>query len=524
MALWERTTAMSTLRRIHQKTLEDKGLWSEGTILILLDRLEKSFAKLERSHDTLAREATDGAELDAHMEFYQNAEIMMDKTVAELRCRLQQVLTQKPTGKMAQSPQIRLPELTIPVFDGSSENWLEFRDMFLSLVHEQPHLDPVCKLAYLKELVDATKVTQIAGVYTGGYEEIWSQLRKRYDRPRRLIEAHYTRLATLPDNPRESQESLHRVIDHFRQYIRAMNVLGQPIGQWDAPLFSILFTKLPSEAVAYYYRTNLEDEIPKVNDILLMLEDYAETVSPGESGEYSRRVHKVTVGPNSNGGVPSIYQPEENEVSEEQGVPSVTPSAQDVDEHLIVVEPQSHDKEHVVEAVRIPEYDPVLNMKEITWSPGWAPEKFPSPRTSSQQIVNELAGERYEQVPPDEVRQTAKNPGLRPAEEVNRGLGAPATNREEIDPSGSWSWAEDQDWKTRVVQSWPRQLRDSRERTGDEETTNMRQYEMNIARVWSDEYWTTKKVPGQRLESLGRTRCAVTWKAGWPPPLSIGCW
>lgn len=45
---------------------------------------------------------------------------------------------------------VKLPTISMPTFDGSYEHWLEFRDTFLSLVHNSKQISSIQKFHYLK--------------------------------------------------------------------------------------------------------------------------------------------------------------------------------------------------------------------------------------------------------------------------------------------------------------------------------------------------------------------------------------
>ncbi|XP_036320642.1 uncharacterized protein LOC118735124 [Rhagoletis pomonella] len=86
--------------------------------------------------------------------------------------------------------EMKLDPIKLPIFDGQQENWLVFKDMFESFVHNRAEFDPTYKLSRLRQCVRADAVPMVAGVYTGGYEQLWAELKRRYDNPRRLVEAH----------------------------------------------------------------------------------------------------------------------------------------------------------------------------------------------------------------------------------------------------------------------------------------------------------------------------------------------
>lgn len=184
----------------------------------------------------------------------------------------------KAESVMVRGRDFRMAPLTIKKFDGKEENWLRFRDLFTSMVHERD-MDESVKLARLQECVDEKYVPMIAGVYTGGYAVVWEQLCKRYNRKDRLVKAHVERLISLPDNPRETMTILREVVDHFRSFIRAMIVLEIDVETWDAFLFPIFYKKISIKSVDFVQRQIVGNEIPQLSELMEMVENYAVTVS-----------------------------------------------------------------------------------------------------------------------------------------------------------------------------------------------------------------------------------------------------
>lgn len=50
----------------------------------------------------------------------------------------------------ASTPNIKLPQITLPTFDGSYEHWLFFKDTFESLIHKEPSIPLINKFHYLR--------------------------------------------------------------------------------------------------------------------------------------------------------------------------------------------------------------------------------------------------------------------------------------------------------------------------------------------------------------------------------------
>lgn len=294
---------------MHTDLCVDKIPQTKGEIKVKSDRLEKyfeDFSEYNRQLMDSARQSLDetisdkamseedvqrkDSELQAHSALYEQ----VDQMVIDIKVALYDYWEAiegnsgssrtvpagaGPPPDCGSSSDMRLPPIKIKQFDGADEHWLEFRDMFEAMVHNRPNVESAVKLARLREVVDPVKVTQASGVYTGGYEAVWTEIKRRYDRPKRLVLAHVNRLMSMEDNPVVSRLGVRHVIDQFRNFIRAMEVLKQPTKEWDALIFPMIFRKMPEEAVAYYNRAVRDDEIPSVSDILQVIEDYAETVS-----------------------------------------------------------------------------------------------------------------------------------------------------------------------------------------------------------------------------------------------------
>ncbi|XP_067626307.1 uncharacterized protein [Eurosta solidaginis] len=172
----------------------------------------------------------------------------------------------------------RLDPVKLPTFDGKQENWLMFKDVFESMVHNRTELDDTYKLSRLRQCVDAQAVPMVGGVYTGGYEQLWAELKRRYDNPRRLVESHVNRLLDLPDHPALTQRNIRNVIDVVRSTLRAINVLGLATDQWVAVVYLIVLRKLPTSAATHWTVLYHSDTLPQLQKMLEEIETCADTL------------------------------------------------------------------------------------------------------------------------------------------------------------------------------------------------------------------------------------------------------
>ena len=77
---------------------------------------------------------------------------------------------------------VKLPTVNLPTFDGNYDHWITFRDMFTSLIHNNPSIGTVEKFYYLKTSLsgEAASVLDNLDISASSYELSWSLLSNRY--------------------------------------------------------------------------------------------------------------------------------------------------------------------------------------------------------------------------------------------------------------------------------------------------------------------------------------------------------
>ncbi|XP_039969190.1 uncharacterized protein LOC120781122 [Bactrocera tryoni] len=119
----------------------------------------------------------------------------------------------------------------------------------------------------------------IGGLYTGGYREVWSKLKRRYDNPRLLAETHVQIFLDLPNHPAEAPNTLRSIVDCVRNSFRALAVMDIPVHYWDALAVPVLLPKLPTTTRNEWGMSLTTVSIPKLEDLLLFLERRANNIT-----------------------------------------------------------------------------------------------------------------------------------------------------------------------------------------------------------------------------------------------------
>lgn len=177
----------------------------------------------------------------------------------------------------------KLPVIKIPNFDGTYYKWLEFKETFISLVHDNERIKNIHKFHYLNSYLEgeAARVLCNLEVSAKNYPEAWNLLCERFDNKRQLINNHLKSLFSF-ESVRETDKSLRFVIDHVTKNLRALSTLGLPTDKWDILIIYMVTAKLDNTTCFKWeeHRNNIS-EIPTLSEFFNFLKcraDVLETV------------------------------------------------------------------------------------------------------------------------------------------------------------------------------------------------------------------------------------------------------
>jgi len=165
-----------------------------------LEELSQMWGNFEENHRKIEE-----AEEDEDTEKYLESDIY--SIVKDLRLEqkvvLEEALAEINKAKekelevqRVQSHEITLPPITIPKFGGDYKEWMPFKDIFTTLIHENERLSKVQKLHYLKLNLygEAETLLKQYTVTEANYEAAWQILQDRYCNKRILIKTQLKNL------------------------------------------------------------------------------------------------------------------------------------------------------------------------------------------------------------------------------------------------------------------------------------------------------------------------------------------
>lgn len=143
---------------------------------------------------------------------------------------------------------IKLPEASLPTFDGKYESWLSFKKAFKNMIGSQTDLSDLDKLYYLKAALNgkAANKLRIFAIDDANYSKAWELLEKSYEVKRILISRHLSLLLNLPTLDKETTSALSKFADDAQQHVASLNALGVSVGS--EIVVHILENRLPKSA------------------------------------------------------------------------------------------------------------------------------------------------------------------------------------------------------------------------------------------------------------------------------------
>lgn len=136
--------------------------------------------------------------------------------------------------------------IRLPIFNGDKENWVLFREQFITFVHNRKKISNAVKMQQLFAHLSEKALRVIRGItpVASNYERAWKVLNDRYNNNQILINHHLKRFFNLQAITRDDPTRLLSVIDGVNELINSLPGIGEPMLTWDSILIFCVFNKL----------------------------------------------------------------------------------------------------------------------------------------------------------------------------------------------------------------------------------------------------------------------------------------
>ncbi|XP_058827221.1 uncharacterized protein LOC131687185 [Topomyia yanbarensis] len=216
---------------------------------VRLESIIKLWADLNTVQSEL--ESQDGVNLDEQLKMRTEFESAYYRTKGFLLAKnknfVPSVSSSPSTSRgPSSSSQVRLPDVKLPVFSGNLDSWLNFHDLFVSLVHSSVELSNIQKFYYLRSslLGEALKLIQTIPLSANNYMVAWNLLIEHFQNPARLKQSYVDALFEFPSLKRESALELHSLVEKFEANVKVLQQLGEKVQYWDILLLRMLSIRL----------------------------------------------------------------------------------------------------------------------------------------------------------------------------------------------------------------------------------------------------------------------------------------
>ncbi|CAG7667403.1 unnamed protein product [Allacma fusca] len=202
--------------------------------------------------------------------------------------------TTQPT---AAHPNVKLPELKLPVFDGKLEQWISFRDRFNQAVHNRTDLSGLQKLQYLLASLDGEPSNLLSAIpiQDSSYDQAYTQLTEKYEQTREIVYRHVQQIMEVRSINSRSASSLENILSTVSNALSSISALSIDTASSDFYTVSIVVNKLDSATKLRFHQGLPDKALPTwvtLKDFLAKeITDLASVESPSTNQQQQSKVN-----------------------------------------------------------------------------------------------------------------------------------------------------------------------------------------------------------------------------------------
>lgn len=229
--------------QIDQVKLVEVELW----VNTLQDNLLSSFSEIQLELENLDTDNFDFSETNDFENLYYST-LAEAKQMLSVREHLPPISTAMPQGQDHKVKRFnaRLPVIEVPKYAGSSENWLEFRDLFISLVHNSNDINIIDKFDYLKTSLEDAAARCISSIEfcASNYFIAWDTLCARFENRFLMVHNYIKSLFNIKNISSDSPTAFRDLFDTLSRNLKCLQVLGIDTNSWDPVIIYLVTTKM----------------------------------------------------------------------------------------------------------------------------------------------------------------------------------------------------------------------------------------------------------------------------------------
>lgn len=193
---------------------------------------------------------------------------------------------------------VKLPPIEIPTFNGNYNDWLDFKEIFLSLVDKNAGLLDSQKLYYLRSSLskEPLKLIQSIAISADNYKVAWDLLLDRYENKHVIVHSHIRSIFEYPVIKKESHIELRHLFDNIKKHLHALNSMGEATQYWDRLIIYIVSNKFDAKTKRDWESYKYPGDLPTWSDMTNFLKNKCEILERLEVSKLPERFGKGNSG------------------------------------------------------------------------------------------------------------------------------------------------------------------------------------------------------------------------------------
>ncbi|XP_014210194.1 uncharacterized protein LOC106640614 [Copidosoma floridanum] len=123
---------------------------------------------------------------------------------------------------------LKLPVVELPRFSGGHEEWLSYKNTFLTMINSRSDMDKLVKFMYSRNTLQGEALNKIS-IYTisaENYDKAWKTLVNSYERWCILISKHLDAILDILPLKTATSKNLSIMVDKVKQHLNSLEFLG----------------------------------------------------------------------------------------------------------------------------------------------------------------------------------------------------------------------------------------------------------------------------------------------------------
>jgi Pao retrotransposon peptidase/Family of unknown function (DUF5641)/Protein of unknown function (DUF1759)/Putative peptidase (DUF1758)/Integrase core domain/Integrase zinc binding domain/Reverse transcriptase (RNA-dependent DNA polymerase) len=229
----QRASAKACITRISKWLEKNSNNPNIDEFQIRIQLLSENFSQYNQVQDQIEilleeseQAVSDNEERDVLEEKYCTTVSKINACIRNLTSSQTKVLKKE----ISNPPDIKLPEIQIPTFDGRISNWSSFYELFDSVVLSNPNIPDIKKLVYLKSSLTGEPLHLLEGIELrdSNLEVALETLKKRYENKNYILNTFLVELFDFPEVNKTCPKSLRDLTAKTYRIIKSIQNLRVP--------------------------------------------------------------------------------------------------------------------------------------------------------------------------------------------------------------------------------------------------------------------------------------------------------